>query len=93
VTGAAERAVDILAYWHAVEMFDPQGIPAPPTAREQRNRRPGSDCVERIRLAPGAAVPPLPWQSPVTARDPLLPRLMARYWPAAQVGLPSLHSW
>jgi hypothetical protein len=63
VTGAAEQAVDILAYWHAVEMFDPQRIPAPPTAREQRNRRPGSDCVERILLVPGAAVPPLPWQS------------------------------
>jgi AAA domain-containing protein len=62
VTAAAERAVDILAYWHAVEMFDPQEIPALPTAREQRNRRPGGDCVERIRLAPGMTVPPLPWQ-------------------------------
>jgi hypothetical protein len=33
MTGETGRAGDILSYWHAVEMFDPQGIPAAPDPR------------------------------------------------------------
>jgi hypothetical protein len=62
VTGDSGRVADILAYWHAIEMFDPQGIPAPPKPAAASRRKPGSTCVERIRLAPQAPVPPLPWQ-------------------------------
>lgn len=50
---------DILAYWHAVEMFDPHDIP-----RETRRgkREPGDECVEVIRVVPGEPVPLMPWQ-------------------------------
>jgi hypothetical protein len=62
VTGDSGRVADILAYWHAIEMFDPQGIPEPPKPAAASKRKPGSKCVERIRLARLAPVPPLPWQ-------------------------------
>ena len=62
VTGDSGRVADILAYWHAIEMFDPQGIPEPPKRAAVARRKSGSKCVERIRLAPQAPVPPLPWQ-------------------------------
>jgi len=72
VTDDSGRVADILAYWHAVEMFDPQGIPEPPKHAAASRRKPGSKCVERIRLAPRAPVPPLPWQMehPRTAEAP-----------------------
>ena len=49
VTGDSGRVADILAYWHAIEMFDPQGIPEPPKRATAARRKPGSKIVERIR--------------------------------------------
>ena len=52
---------DILAYWHAVELFDPHDIPRP-RRRENLTRRPGTRCVQTISLVAGEPLPPLPWQ-------------------------------
>lgn len=61
MTSQTRRAAGILAYWHAVEMFDPREIPGP---RETIRRRRGDRCVERVRLAGGDGdVPPLPWEA------------------------------
>lgn len=59
VAGNYGQMADILAYWHAVEMFDPHDIP-----RETRRgkREPGDECVEAVRVVPGEPVPLLPWQ-------------------------------
>lgn len=53
---------EILAYWHAVELFDPQDIPRPPRQRGI-TRQPDRRCVETISVANGEPLPPLPWQS------------------------------
>ncbi|MDQ2873938.1 MAG: AAA domain-containing protein [Actinomycetota bacterium] len=58
--GDGQRMAEILAYWHAVELFDPQDIPRPPRQRGI-TRQPDRRCVETISVANG--VPPLPWQS------------------------------
>ncbi|MBV9445181.1 MAG: hypothetical protein JO345_04695, partial [Streptosporangiaceae bacterium] len=46
--GDWERKADVLRYWHAIEMFDPQGIPALLSRRELAEREPGSWCVEAV---------------------------------------------
>jgi hypothetical protein len=51
----------VLAYWHAVEMFDPHGIPRP-LRREALDREPGTRCVEALKLEAGQPLPVLPWQ-------------------------------
>jgi hypothetical protein len=56
-------AADILSYWHAVELFDPHGIPALPKPGAALRRKPGTECVERIRLTAEVTIPPLPWQA------------------------------
>ena len=53
---------DVLRYWHAIEMFDPQGIPAVLSRRELAEREPGSWCVEAVPFLAGEPVPKLPWQ-------------------------------
>jgi hypothetical protein len=60
-SGNRKRMSDILAYWHAVELFDPQGIPRP---RQMGTfiRKPGTRCEETISIASGEPLPPLPWQ-------------------------------
>lgn len=55
----AREAEDVLAYWRAVEMFDPRDIPSP---RQSAGRRTGERCVEQVRFAGGGAAPPLPWE-------------------------------
>lgn len=45
------RLANILAYWRAVEMFDPPGMP-----------RSGDECVESLKLVSGSPLPVLPWQ-------------------------------
>jgi len=52
---------DILAYWHAVELFDPHDIPQA-RRRDILDRKPGSRCVEVIGLTAGEPLPSLPWQ-------------------------------
>lgn len=61
MTTDTRRAADILAYWHAVEMFDPRDIPE---VRETARRRQGERCVEQFRLVRGndGDAPPLPWE-------------------------------
>lgn len=51
----------ILAYWHAVEMFDPNDIPRP-RQRENLTRKAGGRREEAISLVAGESLPPLPWQ-------------------------------
>jgi hypothetical protein len=53
---------DVLRYWHAIEMFDPQGIPALLSRRELAAREPGSWCVEAVPFLAGEPAPKLPWQ-------------------------------
>lgn len=56
--GGPER---ILAYWHAVEMFEPQAVPG---VRESAGRKAGERCVEEIRTGPeGAPAAALPWEA------------------------------
>jgi hypothetical protein len=52
---------DILAYWHAVELFDPQDIPRP-RRTESLRRKPGARAEQAIGIVKGAPLPPLPWQ-------------------------------
>lgn len=59
--GDRRRMADILAYWHAVEMFDPQDIPRP-RRRETLTRKRGSRAEQAISLVKGEPLPPLPWQ-------------------------------
>jgi len=54
---------NVLRYWHAIEMFDPQGIPALLSRRELAEREPGSWCVEAVPFLAGEPVPKLPWQA------------------------------
>jgi hypothetical protein len=60
--GDWDRMADVLRYWHAIEMFDPQGIPALLSRRELAEREPGSRCVEAVPFLAGAPAPKLPWQ-------------------------------
>jgi AAA domain-containing protein len=53
----------VLRYWHAIEMFDPQGIPGLLSRRELAEREPGSWCVETVPFLAGEPVPKLPWQA------------------------------
>lgn len=77
-TGPAAR---ILAYWHAIEMFDPQKIPEPMNARQVEKRRPGSECREKLTLAPGTPVPVLPWQpGHFRAGEPPAPAMYGSEW-------------
>ena len=55
--GDWERKADALWYWHAIEMFDPQGIPALLSRRELAEREPGSWCVEAVPFSEWADVP------------------------------------
>ena len=55
------RMADVLAYWHAIELFDPQDIPRP-RRRENLTRKPGTRCKQAISIVKGEALPPLPWQ-------------------------------
>ena len=48
---------DILAYWHAVELFDPHDIPRP-RRRESLTRRLGTKTVQMISLTAGEPLPP-----------------------------------
>src|ERR1700677_245344 len=43
-------------------MFDPRKIPVLPKPGAALRRKPGTECVERIRFAPKVPIPPLPWQ-------------------------------
>ena len=52
---------DILAYWHAVELFDPNGIPRP-RRRESLTRKAGTRFEQAFSLTAGEPLPPLPWQ-------------------------------
>ena len=52
---------DILAYWHAVELFDPNGIPRT-RRRESLTRTAGTRFEQAISLTAGERLPPLPWQ-------------------------------
>ncbi len=61
-SGTLRDMTNTLAYWHAVEMFDPQAIPKIPAADQVRQRRRGTKCVESVTVRPGQPVPPLPWQ-------------------------------
>ena len=62
-------AADILAYWRAVEMFEPYGIPALPKSGAAMSRKPGTECVERIQLTAEVLIPPLPWQAEHSRAD------------------------
>lgn len=53
---------NVLRYWHAIEMFDPQGIPALLSRRDLAAREPGSRCVEAVPFLAGEPVSKLPWQ-------------------------------
>ncbi|HEY1705840.1 MAG TPA: AAA domain-containing protein [Trebonia sp.] len=53
------EAEDVLAYWHAVEMFDPRDIPR---LAEAAGRKPGERYVEQVRFASAGSAPPLPWE-------------------------------
>jgi hypothetical protein len=57
-----QGAADILAYWHAVELFDPHDIPRPPRRAEALRTKPGTKRVEQFNLRAGEQLPPLPWQ-------------------------------
>jgi hypothetical protein len=48
---------DILRYWHAVETFEPHGIPSP-TGRTA----PGKERVQVFKLRDDKPIPPLPWE-------------------------------
>ena len=61
--GEQRRMADILAYWHAVELFDPHDIPRPPRGRKALERKRGARVVERIQIAKGQPLPPLPWET------------------------------
>ena len=51
----------ILAYWHAVELFDPNGIPRA-RRRESLTQKTGTQFKQTISLTAGERLPPLPWQ-------------------------------
>ena len=51
----------ILAYWHAVELFDPNGIPRA-RLRESLTQKTGTQFKQTISLTSGERLPPLPWQ-------------------------------
>jgi Helicase conserved C-terminal domain len=59
--GDRRRIADILAYWHAVEMFDPKDIPRP-RRREGLTRKRGTRPEQAISIVKGEPLPPLPWQ-------------------------------
>lgn len=52
---------EILAYWHAVEMFDPKDIPRPRRG-ESLTRKSDGRCEQAISIVKGEPLPPLPWQ-------------------------------
>jgi hypothetical protein len=62
VPGTPSRMANVLAYWHAVEMFDPHDIPRIPSPRQVQDRQEGTDCVEPLNVISGQPLPTLPWQ-------------------------------
>ncbi|TDB89361.1 DNA helicase [Actinomadura sp. KC216] len=51
---------DVLRYWRAVELFDPQTIPR--LTRADGRRKPGRELVQQVQPVPGRPLPPLPWE-------------------------------
>lgn len=53
---------DILAYWHAVELFDPHDIPRLPRRAQALRAKSGAKRVAQFNLRAGEQLPHLPWQ-------------------------------
>ncbi|MDL4820792.1 DEAD/DEAH box helicase [Actinomadura opuntiae] len=51
---------DVLRYWRAIELFDPQTIPR--VTRPGARRKSGRELVQEIEAVPGRPLSPLPWE-------------------------------